>query len=279
MAAHNVEDSIQHAGGRGEGRHGDAGFLCPGTRCGVRRPAQTKAQGTYWQSNRRAVLSLSAKAAGLVLGLLDEAGLAEARSAGGQERSYRDKIKLGSHRLFFRPSEVDLSRWAGPRCRRGSARHPRTDSPSLRGRIPLRKAGTCRLGKHAGGPELIGSDVEWRGSRVWTSIAIAIGGRQIERRRATHVVSVRAGELDRAIPNHDGHDLPRAALLQTIEHAEGFRRVIADLWVLPLVNYIMTALVCWVSVSLLFVLFPRTKRADGSPVIPSQGQLAPETSK
>jgi CubicO group peptidase (beta-lactamase class C family) len=33
-----------------------------------------------------------------------------------------------------------------------------------------------------------------------------------------------------------------------------------DLWVLPLVNYIMTALVSWVAVSLLFVLFPPTRQ-------------------
>jgi len=35
-----------------------------------------------------------------------------------------------------------------------------------------------------------------------------------------------------------------------------------DLWVLPLVNYIMTALVSWVAVSLLFVLFPRKGQPD-----------------
>ena len=46
-----------------------------------------------------------------------------------------------------------------------------------------------------------------------------------------------------------------------------------DLWVLPLVNYITTALVGWVGVSLLFVLFPRTRKPENPPTETSQGKL------
>ena len=46
-----------------------------------------------------------------------------------------------------------------------------------------------------------------------------------------------------------------------------------DIWVLPLVNYITTALVGWVGVSLLFAFFPRRKPSEHSPAKPSKGQL------
>jgi len=46
-----------------------------------------------------------------------------------------------------------------------------------------------------------------------------------------------------------------------------------DLWVLPLVNYITTALVSWVGVSLLFVLFPQKRQPANPSAKPSLGQL------
>jgi hypothetical protein len=63
MAAYDVEDAIQHAGGTGGVlRRGEVGLLCPGPGRGVRRPSQTKAQGTHHETSGRDALSLSPQA-------------------------------------------------------------------------------------------------------------------------------------------------------------------------------------------------------------------------